>query len=169
MCIDDGFSIMEQTLALTAQRFEVRVLHDGVPDPVFTLRPKGLMCPRLAPVKGRQVRNLCPTTRSVPASRLSRRVDQPASVGSGCSRPGSHRSRRAGTPPSSVYAASNRAPPGARKCTDMAKRHRRKCAELEAQRDEHEADSDCVGTDSQISAAPSLPERTSAELRTRSH
>jgi cytochrome P450 len=52
MCIGDRFSIMEQTLALamTAQRFEVQVLHDGEPDPVFTLRPKGGMCARLASV-----------------------------------------------------------------------------------------------------------------------
>jgi len=32
--------MMEQTPAMTARRFEVQVLHDGVPDPVFTLRPK---------------------------------------------------------------------------------------------------------------------------------
>jgi cytochrome P450 len=52
MCIGDRFSIMEQTLALamTAQRFEVQVLHDGEPDPIFTLRPKGGMCARLASV-----------------------------------------------------------------------------------------------------------------------
>ena len=50
MCIGDRFSIMEQTLALTAQRFEVQVLHDGEPDPVFTLRPKGGICARLASV-----------------------------------------------------------------------------------------------------------------------
>ena len=39
---------MEQALAMTAQRFEVQVLHTGEPDPVFTLRPKGGMCARLA-------------------------------------------------------------------------------------------------------------------------
>lgn len=45
MCIGDRFSIMEQTLALamTAQRFRVNVEHDGIPAPVFTLRPKGGM------------------------------------------------------------------------------------------------------------------------------
>jgi len=34
---------MEQTLALamTAQRFRVRIDHEVVPDPVFTLRPTG--------------------------------------------------------------------------------------------------------------------------------
>jgi cytochrome P450 len=52
MCIGDRFSIMEQTLAvaMTAQRFEVQVVHDGVPDPVFTLRPRGGMCARLSSV-----------------------------------------------------------------------------------------------------------------------
>lgn len=52
MCIGDRFSIMEQTLALamTPQRFEVQVLHDGEPDLVFTLRPKEGMCTRLASV-----------------------------------------------------------------------------------------------------------------------
>jgi cytochrome P450 len=50
MCIGDRFSIMEQTLAMTAQRFAVQVLHDGEPDPIFTLRPKGGMCVRLASV-----------------------------------------------------------------------------------------------------------------------
>ena len=44
-CIGDRFSVMEQTLALamTAQRFHVNIRHSGVPDPVFTLRPKGGM------------------------------------------------------------------------------------------------------------------------------
>ena len=43
MCIGDRFSLMEQTLALamTAQRFQVRIDHEVVPDPVFTLRPAG--------------------------------------------------------------------------------------------------------------------------------
>jgi cytochrome P450 len=44
MCIGDRFSKMEQTLvlAMTAQRFEVRVvLHDGVPDPVFHAAAEG--------------------------------------------------------------------------------------------------------------------------------
>ena len=41
MCIGDRFSLMEQTLALamTAQRFRVRIEEEVVPDPVFTLRP----------------------------------------------------------------------------------------------------------------------------------
>jgi cytochrome P450 len=43
MCIGNRFSIMEQTLAMTT-RFEVQVLHDGDPDPIFTLAPKGGMC-----------------------------------------------------------------------------------------------------------------------------
>jgi cytochrome P450 len=43
MCIGDRFSLMEQTLALamTAQRFRVRIDHEVVPDPIFTLRPAG--------------------------------------------------------------------------------------------------------------------------------
>jgi cytochrome P450 len=43
MCIGDRFSLLEQTLALamTAQRFRVRIDHEVVPDPVFMLRPAG--------------------------------------------------------------------------------------------------------------------------------
>ncbi|MBV8771432.1 MAG: cytochrome P450, partial [Deltaproteobacteria bacterium] len=43
MCIGDRFSLMEQTLALamTAQRFRLRIDDEVVPDPVFTLRPAG--------------------------------------------------------------------------------------------------------------------------------
>jgi cytochrome P450 len=43
MCIGDRFSLMEQTLALamTAQRFRVRIDDEIVPYPVFTLRPAG--------------------------------------------------------------------------------------------------------------------------------
>lgn len=50
MCIGDRFSIMEQTLALamTAQKFAVHTEHDGTPDPVFSLRPKGGMRATLA-------------------------------------------------------------------------------------------------------------------------
>ncbi|MBV8357799.1 MAG: cytochrome P450 [Deltaproteobacteria bacterium] len=49
MCIGDRFSLMEQTLALamTAQRFRVRIDHEVVPDPVFTLRPAGGIRARL--------------------------------------------------------------------------------------------------------------------------
>jgi len=49
MCIGDRFSLMEQTLALamTAQRFQVRIDHEVVPDPVFTLRPAGGIRARL--------------------------------------------------------------------------------------------------------------------------
>ncbi|MGO9604433.1 MAG: cytochrome P450 [Candidatus Binataceae bacterium] len=51
ICIGDRFSVMEQTLALamTAQKFRVRVDHDGVPDPVFTVRPKGGIRATIAP------------------------------------------------------------------------------------------------------------------------
>jgi len=50
MCIGDRFSIMEQMLALamTAQRFNVNIEHDGAADPVFTLRPRGRMCATLS-------------------------------------------------------------------------------------------------------------------------
>lgn len=43
MCIGDRFSINEQILALamTAQRFRVNVHHDGIAEPVFSLRPRG--------------------------------------------------------------------------------------------------------------------------------
>jgi cytochrome P450 len=49
MCIGDRFSLMEQTLALamTAQRFRVRIDGEVVPDPVFTLRPAGGIRARL--------------------------------------------------------------------------------------------------------------------------
>ena len=45
MCIGDRFSVSEQILALamTAQRFRVNVEHDGVPEPVFSLRPRSGM------------------------------------------------------------------------------------------------------------------------------
>ena len=53
MCIGDRFSIVEQTLALamTAQRFRMKVVHDGVAEPVFTLRPRGGMQASLESVK----------------------------------------------------------------------------------------------------------------------
>jgi cytochrome P450 len=52
-CIGDRFSLMEQTLALamTAQRFLVRIDHELAPDPVFTLRPAGRIGARLERVR----------------------------------------------------------------------------------------------------------------------
>lgn len=49
MCIGDRFSLMEQTLvlAMTAQRFRVRIDCEVAPDPVFTLRAKGGIRARL--------------------------------------------------------------------------------------------------------------------------
>jgi cytochrome P450 len=49
MCIGDRFSLMEQTLALamTAQRFRVRIDHELTPDPIFSLRAAGGIRARL--------------------------------------------------------------------------------------------------------------------------
>jgi cytochrome P450 len=49
MCIGDRFSLMEKTLAIamTAQRFHLRIDHELVPDPLFTLRPAGGISARL--------------------------------------------------------------------------------------------------------------------------